>query len=229
MDDLPNIPGLASLLADPARAAMVAGELAFAANVSPQSASTHLSKLVEGGLLVCHAQGRHRYYRIASEEAAFVIESVASFANSSHRRTPRRPELARRMSDEFVRARTCYNHLAGALAVEVLSCMLGAGWLVAENRHLLLTEPGRSGLLAMGLDIHALAPRKYLARPCVDLTERRPHISGPVGAMLLDFYLREGWLLRAGKSRCVEVTAAGEIGFQGLFDRLGRQQKPSES
>ena len=203
-----------------------AGELAFAANVSPQSASMHLSKLVEGGLLVCHAQGRHRYYSIASDDAAFFIESVASFASSPDRRTPRRPALARRMSEEFLRARTCYNHLAGGLAVDVLSCMLGAGWLVLEKRELLMTKFGRSGLLAMGLDIHALAPGRYLARACVDLTERRSHISGPVGAMLLDFYLREGWLLRQGKSRCVAVTAAGEVGFQDLLDRLRRQTKP---
>src|SRR5215216_617489 len=123
MEDAPEIPRIAGLLADPARARMLwtlidgttrpAGELAFAANVSAQSASAHLAKLVEGGLLTAEAQGRHRYFRIASAEAAHLIESLASFGASIRPRVPRQAPLARAMPTQFLLARTCYDHLAG--------------------------------------------------------------------------------------------------------------------
>lgn len=130
MNDAVNIPPIANLLADPARAAMLwtlidgttrpAGELAFAANVSAQSASAHLAKLVEGGLLLSEAQGRHRYFRIASAEAAHLIESLASFGATTRPRTPRQPQLVRAMPSQFLHARTCYDHLAGEIAVQIL-------------------------------------------------------------------------------------------------------------
>src|SRR4249919_619535 len=134
MNDMTNIPRVANLLRDPARAAMLwalidgtsrpAGELAFAANVSAQSASGHLAKLVEGGLLSFEAQGRHRYFRIASAEAANLIESLASFGATLPARTPRPSSFVRAMPSQFLRARTCYDHLAGEIAVQVLQGML---------------------------------------------------------------------------------------------------------
>ena len=122
MNDAPDVPRIAALLADPARARMLwtlidgttrpAGELAYAANVSAQSASTHLAKLVEGGLLAAEVQGRHRYFRLASAEVAGVIEAMASLGASSRPRTPRAPAPAAAMPAQFLRARTCYGHLA---------------------------------------------------------------------------------------------------------------------
>src|SRR5689334_6329777 len=140
MTDALNIPRIASLLSDPARAMMVwtlidgtnrpAGELAFAANVSPQSASAHLAKLVEGGLLLSEAQGRHRYFRIANGEAANLVESLASFGASTRPRAPRHAPIVRAMPSQFLRARTCYDHLAGEIAVQIFEAMLKARWLV---------------------------------------------------------------------------------------------------
>src|SRR4051812_44592259 len=127
MDDTPDLPRIARLLADPARARIVwalidgttrpAGELAYAANISAQSASAHLTKLVKGGLLESEAQGRHRYFRIANSEVACMIESMASLSAEISPRKPPPPPLVRAMPKEFMHARTCYDHLAGEMAV----------------------------------------------------------------------------------------------------------------
>src|SRR6186713_2147737 len=132
---------IAGLFADPARARILrtlidgtlrpAGELAFAANVSAQSASAHLAKLVEGGLLELQPQGRHRYFRIAGPEVADAVESLGSLGEA---RRPRAPALPKAAPSEFLRARTCYDHLAGETAVQVCAGMLNARWLVAEGR-----------------------------------------------------------------------------------------------
>jgi len=225
MTDALNIPHIAALLADPARAAMLwtlidgttrpAGELAFAANISPQSASAHLAKLVDGGLLASEALGRHRYFRIASVEAADLIESLASFSASVRPRTPPQPALARAMPSQFLHARTCYDHLAGEIAVEVLQGMLQAGWLVARGQEFQATQLGQEKLTALGVEMTpASKGRRAFARGCVDLTQRRPHLSGTLGAALLDFYVREEWVLRTPRSRVVSITPKGRAGFK---------------
>jgi DNA-binding transcriptional ArsR family regulator len=225
MTDSINIPHIANLLADPARAAILwtlidgttrpAGELAFAANVSAQSASAHLAKLVEGRLLVSEAQGRHRYFRIASAEAAHLIESVASFGASIRPKTPRHPPLARAMPSQFLHARTCYDHLAGEMAVRVLQTMLDARWLVSQGQEFKATRLGLEKLTALGIDSsHERNGRRAFARCCVDLTQRRPHLAGVLGATLLDLYVREGWILRTARSRIVSITPKGHSAFK---------------
>ena len=189
MTDADHIPRIAGLLADPARAAIVwtlidgttrpAGELAFAANVSAQSASAHLAKLVEGGLLSSEAQGRHRYFRIASAEAAELVESLASFGAAIAPRKPPRPAIARVMPSQFLHARTCYDHLAGDIAVQVMQAMLKERWLVAAGHELKTTRLGRDKLGALGIDPEEISgERRVFARGCVDLTQRRPHLAG---------------------------------------------------
>jgi len=228
MDEALHIPRIANLLADPARVSMVwalidgttrpAGELAFAANVSPQSASAHLAKLVAGGLLLSEAQGRHRYFRLASVEAASLIESLASFGASVRPRTPRHAPLVRAMPVQFLHARTCYDHLAGETAVQVLQAMLRARWLVSAGQDYKATRLGQEKLAA--LDIDASSERKGrrpFARGCVDLTQRRPHLAGVLGAELLDFYTREGWILRTPRSRVVSITPKGNAAFKRTF------------
>lgn len=228
MTEALNIPRVANLLADPARASMLwtlidgttrpAGELAFAANVSPQSASGHLAKLVEGGLLRSKAQGRHRYFRIAGPEAAHLIESLASFGASIRPRAPRDPPLARAMPSEFLYARTCYNHLAGEMAVKVLQVMLKERWLVSAGQEYRVTRLGHEKLTALGVDVgRALKGRSSFARGCVDLTQRRPHLAGALGAALLDLYVRERWILRTPRSRVVNITPAGHEAFRRRF------------
>lgn len=228
MDDVPNIAGIATLLADPARAKILwtlidgttrpAGELAFAANVSAQSASAHLAKLVEGGLLATEAVGRHRYYRIANAEVAHMIESVASFSVAVQPRVPRSPALVKKMPSHFLHARTCYDHLAGETAVKVLDGMLKAGWLVSEGQDFIVTRVGEKKLVGLGIDLEAArAGRRVFARGCVDLTQRRYHLGGALGAALLTLYVKQGWVQRAPHSRAVSITPKGQQAFKKLY------------
>ena len=161
-----------------------AGELAYGANVSAQSASSHLAKLVEGGLITGSAQGRHRYFRISSAEVASVIEGIASLGIACPR-APRKPLPTSTTPVEFLHARTCYGHLAGMTAVKILEAMLALGWLEAEGEGFSLTVTGRTRLTALDVDI-GVAPRsrRAFARACVDLTQRRPHLSGVLGDAL---------------------------------------------
>jgi DNA-binding transcriptional ArsR family regulator len=225
MNEGRHIPRAATLLADPARASILwtlidgttrpAGELAFAANISPQSASAHLAKLVEGGLLLGESQGRHRYFRIASPEAAELIESLASFGASISPRTPRHPPIVRAMPSQFLYARTCYDHLAGDIAVQVLQTMLDERWLNGSGQELKATRLGREKLQALGLDFDAeFTGRRAFARGCVDLTQRRLHLAGSLGAALLSLYVQKKWVLRTPGSRVVHITPKGHEAFR---------------
>jgi DNA-binding transcriptional ArsR family regulator len=227
MDDGLNIARVALLLADPARAKILwtlidgttrpAGELAFSANISAQSASAHLAKLVEGGLLASHALGRHRYYRIADANVAHMIESMASFSVAVQPRVPRSPALVKKMPSHFLHARTCYDHLAGETAVKVLDGMLKAGWLVSEGPDFVVTRLGEKRLAGLGIDLEAArAGRRVFARACVDLTQRRYHLGGALGAALLTLYLKQGWIQRTQRSRVVSITPKGQQAFNKL-------------
>jgi DNA-binding transcriptional ArsR family regulator len=218
---------IAGLFADPARARILrtlidgtlrpAGELAFAANISAQSASAHLAKLVDGGLLELQAQGRHRYFRIANPEVADAVESLGSLGETLRPRAPRPPALPRAAPPQFLRARTCYDHLAGETAVQVCAAMLKAGWLLPQGRDFGLTPLGAERLGALGLDVEAAhASRRAFARACVDLTQRRPHIGGALGEALLEMYLARGWILRMRRSRAVSITPRGTEAFGRL-------------
>ncbi|MGB5079479.1 MAG: helix-turn-helix transcriptional regulator [Burkholderiales bacterium] len=228
MDDPPAIPRIAGLLADPARARILwtlidgttrpAGELAFAANVSPQSASAHLAKLVDGGLLAAEAQGRHRYFRIASAEVAGVIEAMASLVASPKPRAPRAPLPSPSVPVQFLRARSCYGHLAGETAVRILEGLLRARWLAAQGREYAPTALGEKKLSALGLDLAALrASRRVFARGCVDLTQRRAHLGGALGDALFRLYVARGWVQRQRRSRVVSVTPKGAEKFRSVF------------
>jgi len=218
---------IAGLFADPARARILrtlidgtlrpAGELAFAANISAQSASAHLAKLVEGGLLELQAQGRHRYFRIANAEVADAVESLGSLGESLAPRAPRPLALPKATPPQFVRARTCYDHLAGDTAVQICAAMLEARWLVVEGLDFRLTALGEERLAALGVDIEtARHSRRAFARACVDLTQRRPHVGGALGAALLEMYLARGWIQRMRRSRAVGITPKGAEGFGRL-------------
>lgn len=228
MNVTPDITRVAGLLSDPARARIVwtlidgttrpAGELAYAANISAQSASAHLAKLVGGELLASEVQGRHRYFRIASAEAARMIESVASFSASVQPRTPPRPSLVKAMPSQFLHARTCYDHLAGETAVDVMDAMLKARWLVADGQDYIATRSGERKLTALGIDlVLARAERRAFARSCVDLTQRRLHLAGSLGAALLDLYVARRWVQRSAGSRIVSITPKGREAFGRLF------------
>ncbi|MDQ2927736.1 MAG: helix-turn-helix domain-containing protein, partial [Pseudomonadota bacterium] len=194
----------------------------FAANVSAQSASAHLAKLVEGGLLRSESQGRHRYFRIASAEAAELIESLASFGASIPSRKPPHPAIVRAMPSQFLHARTCYDHLAGDIAVQVMQAMLKERWLTGSGHELKATRRGRKKLAALGIDTdEASGERRAFARGCVDLTQRRPHLAGTLGASLLSLYVRKKWVLRTPRSRVVQITPKGHDAFKCEFGVSG--------
>jgi DNA-binding transcriptional ArsR family regulator len=228
MNDEPDIPRIAGLLADPARATILrtlidgttrpAGELAYAANISAQSASAHLAKLVDGGLLAAEAQGRHRYFRLASAEVAEAIESLDSLSVALRPRTPRSPLPSKSVPIQFLHARTCYDHLAGEAAVQVCVAMLKARWLTTKGRDFQVTALGEKKLAALDVDLAAArGSRRVFARACVDLTQRRPHVGGALGAALLDLYVARGWILRTRRSRVVNITPKGQVAFRQTF------------
>jgi DNA-binding transcriptional ArsR family regulator len=224
---LPNsFSGTAFLIADPARAAMLtalldgralpAGELAHAAGVTAQTASTHLAKLLEGGLLLLETEGRHRYYRLAGAHVAQALEHLAAIGPAG---TARRPVLSAK-ARELGFCRCCYDHLAGQVGVAVTQAMQARGYLapVADKQYE-IPPAGHAWFASVGLDVSAIRPtRRGLARQCLDWTERTHHLAGPLGVQFLHRLGEAGWLLRARASRAVLVTPKG---WQELHARLG--------
>jgi DNA-binding transcriptional ArsR family regulator len=229
MDYEADIPRIATLLADPARARILwalidgttrpAGELAYAANVSAQSASAHLGKLVAARLLAAQALGRHRYFRIASPEVAALVEGMASLSAALAPRMPRPAPAARSAAPQFLRARTCYGHLAGELAVKLLEAMLKSRWLATEGIDYRLTGLGETSLAELGVDVAAARKaRRAFTKACVDLTQRRPHLGGALGDALLAAYVARGWIQCQRRSRIASITPKGHEGFGRIFD-----------
>ena len=228
MNDEVGMARIAHLFADTARARILkalmdgtmrpAGELAYAAAISAQSASAHLAKLVDGGLLAQEAQGRHRYFRIASSAVAEALESLHSLSEAVRPRDPRSPALPKSTPIQFLHARTCYDHLAGEMAVRMCEAMVKARWMHAEGRDFRVTRLGEKSLAVLGVDLNkSRGTRRTFARACVDLTQRRPHLGGALGAALLDLYVARGWILRSKQSRAVSITPKGNAAFQNLF------------
>lgn len=220
----PDLAAIASLVAEPARAAIVgelfdgralpAGELARAAGVSPATASAHLAKLVDGNLLDVVSQGRHRYYRIASAEVAQALETLGALA-------PRRPvkSLRNALRTERLRdARSCYDHLAGRYATALAGALVERGALERDGDGFRLGAAGREMLAELGVDVSAVVKRAdEHVRGCLDWTERRPHIGGPLGRALLTAFLERGYFARGSEARVLRVTPQG----QAALERLG--------
>lgn len=215
---------LASLLADSTRAtfclalldgrAWTSGELARLAGVVPSTASAHLTQLIDGGLLVEERQGRHRYVRLADASVAQLIEDLSGRTRPS----PPRSLRAANASAALARARTCYDHLAGHLGVQIVDAMTGRG-LLDRSAGTALTPAGLAWLTDLGIDVTALrAARRPLVRPCLDWTERRHHLAGAAGAALCDHFFDKAWIERTRTARAVRVTPAGRT---ALADTLG--------
>ena len=225
MESATHIARVAALLGDPSRAAMLwllidgrsrpAGELAFAANVSAQSASGHLSKLVEAELLQVETQGRHRYYRLASHAVALALESLAALSP----RPAVRPLPASKGPPEAMRyARTCYDHLAGELAVALLEQTERKGLLTRREKDFELTAKGEKAFRQFGLDLDGLrGAKRQFACGCLDWSERRFHLGGALGAALLAAFVERGWLLKGQKTRALQLTPQGRQGLQEVF------------
>ncbi len=223
----PGLSRIGALLADPGRAAMLwalmdgsarpAGELTLIAGLSPSSASGHLAKLTEGGLLTLEVRGRHRYYRIATPEVADSLEALANIAQAS---APQRATIrpARTVPVDLRYARTCYDHMAGELAVSVYDRLLARGWLVEDGRSVETTDRGAHALAEWGIDLarHRALKRRF-GCTCLDWSERRTHLGGALGAALLTHWCERGCIERAEKPRVLRVTPTGRRYFEALL------------
>ena len=227
----PNLAEIGKLIGDPARAAILnalmsgvalpAGELARLAGVTPQTASSHLSKLIDGGLIKLFPSGRHRYFKIASAEVAQTLESLSLIGAPMARTRTLSAHLA---NTQICQARTCYDHLAGRLGVALTAQWVEMGWLLMGEYDFTVTDRAMKWLSAQHIDATGLLKgRRPAARQCLDWSERKPHVAGVLGAVLADWLLRERWLARVPSSRAVQVTDHGQAGFLrefGLDTRL---------
>lgn len=223
----PDISRIARLIGDPARAnilsalmsgqALAAGELASLAGITPATASSHLSQLLEGGLLVSEKQGRHRYFRIANADVANLIENLVGLADrSGHTRFrpgPKDPQLRR--------ARVCYDHLAGEMGVELYDALFKAGAFAVSADGIDLSDQGRHLIAGLGINLESLSgTRRPACRTCLDWSVRRHHLAGQIGAALLQRFQEFGWMRRIQGERRLEITAMGETAWRDLMTRL---------
>jgi DNA-binding transcriptional ArsR family regulator len=226
MKEGPDISVVAALIGNPACAnmltalltgpALTATELAQEAGLSPSTVSGHLDKLEKASLVTVERQGRHRYFQLADPDVAMALEAlmpVATRAGHLRVRTgPRDPELRR--------ARSCYDHLAGDLAVKMFDRFVARRLLVRRGDELKVTQDGRDFFECAGIDVGALdCGRRPLCRPCLDWSERRSHLGGTLGAAILDHVVARRWAVRETKSRVVRFSPAGEQKMAAWFQR----------
>ena len=223
----PRFARVAAVIGDPTRALMLsrlldgryytATDLATHAGVAAPTASQHLKLLVEEGLARVRAQGRHRYYMLADANVAHALEALLRVADGAL------PESTRWQAPAMTglrHARSCYGHLAGVLGVELCRCFIEQGWVERGAHDYPLTASGRSRLQALGMVLPAEAGgnRRQLYG-CVDWSERRDHLAGPLAVALLDHFVARGWLQRSAESRALDVSASGRAALAELFGR----------
>lgn len=216
MREGPDIARVSALVADTARSAMLialmdgraltATELAEISGITKQTASSHLAKLLDGGLLVVEAQGRHRYFRLAGSHVAHLLEALMVFTSdtvSPLRTGPRDPALRK--------ARICYDHLAGEMGVRLFGQMQEDRWLQDD---LSFTDKGLGKLSQIGLDLSSLPQsNRPLCRTCLDWSQRRHHLAGRAGKAILDRLLALSWARRLPGSRIISFSPEGERRF----------------
>ncbi len=227
-----QIARIAFLIGEPARAAMLlelmdgrsltANELASAASVTPQTASRHLAQMVEGGLMCVEQRGRHRYHRLASVDVAKTLEGLMQMACASA--TPRRSVTPGPKDEAMRRARVCYDHIAGRLGLAIADHLQAEGAIEFDGEHGTVTPLAESVMTRWGLTLDhepssSSRSRPY-CRPCLDWSERKPHVAGRLGALLCSHCLDQGWLMRKAGGRALTVTVSGAV---ALRDLLGLQ------
>lgn len=224
MKEGPNIASVAALIGDPARAnmltalmsgkALTVSELAGEAGVTLQTASSHLAKLDQGGLLRPRKQGRHKYFALANDDVATVLEGLMGLAaGTGHLRTQPGPRDA-----ALRHARVCYNHLAGERGTALYDRLLAAGHLQRGVERPFLTESGTQFFRNFGIDLDGLNARKSpLCRECLDWSERRAHLAGSLGRALFSRFDALGWASSDPSTRIVTFSQKGERGFAALL------------
>ncbi|MFC4279154.1 ArsR/SmtB family transcription factor [Achromobacter aloeverae] len=210
-----QLAAVAAAIGDPARARMLcslldgcartATELAAVADIGASTASSHFSRLREQGLVEQATQGKHRYYRLANPDVAAALEALLVVAGV--RATPFKPHTP----PELCEARTCYKHMAGAVAVRLHDAFLARGYLHAGTGQYALTAAGEDYLRDLGMDVATVhTTRRSFAHPCLDWSARRPHIGGALGDALLAHFLKRKWVERQGHTRALRLTRSGE-------------------
>ncbi len=217
---------LSALICEPARAKMLwnlldgraytAGELAIAADISPTSASNHLVKLLEADLLKVESQGRHRYFSFSRPEVAYVVESLANLANQQADKIRSR-DGAVKTGVKY--CRSCYDHLAGQLGVQITDAFEYKNWIIKDGSFYLVNEAGWKHLKDLNISENDLTgKRRPVARQCLDWSERRPHLAGQLGALVLNRMLEKQWFRKVQFSRELILTDKGRLGLYDLLD-----------
>lgn len=213
---------IAALIGDPTRAtilwtlmdgkAFTATELAVAADTTPQNISMHLNKLLQADLLQVESQGRHRYYKFSRRDVAYAVEAMINII-------PPSAAINRSVDISPVKyCRTCYDHLAGKVAVDITDSMLKQQLIIYQDDFFELSPKGKKWFTAQGIDTDILRHQKRsFARPCLDWSERRHHLAGSLGASLLNLMLDGDWVRRTAHSRVIVITGKGKRKLQELF------------
>jgi DNA-binding transcriptional ArsR family regulator len=224
MKGSPNIARTAALIGDLARASMLtalmsgkaltASELAREGGITVQTASSHLRKLEEGGLLQVRKQGRHKYFALANEDVASVLEALMGITAGNDKMKSRAGP-----ADAALRhSRVCYNHLAGDTGIQLYDSLVAQGHLCAQNDELTLTPSGSSFAFDFGIDIEELkAARAVLCRECLDWSERRSHLAGSLGRAFLTRFETLRWVKRIDDSRIIKFSRNGADSFNSTF------------
>ncbi len=230
METANTISSVGSLIGDPTRAiilaslldgrAWTAGELAVTAGVTPQTISSHLSMLVESGLLHRASQGRHRYFRLANPEVANMLESLTVMA-TWHLQKTKRPTRAipNRVPTELRKARVCYDHIAGTLGVVISDALISRQLLSYGDTDYVVTDRGVEFFSDLDIDCDELQKKKRkFAHQCLDWSERRYHIAGALGAEIFSLFLRKKWLRKTDVKRAIQLTPSGSKALRSLLD-----------
>jgi len=222
---------IAALAGDPGRAGMLhalmdgraltASELARVAGIAPQTASGHLGRMTAVGLISVERQGRHRYHRLATPAVAHMLESIMQVASDLE---PPGRRLTVGPRDAALRhARTCYDHLAGRLGVAIADALVAHGHAEFADGGGIITDSGVKFLADIGVGVRALECSRFskrkrvLCRPCLDWSERRPHLAGAIGAAICSHSLARGWISRIPGTRAVTITPPGALVFREKF------------
>ncbi|ASV68102.1 ArsR/SmtB family transcription factor [Cytobacillus kochii] len=220
----PNITALTALLAEKSRATILAAlmdgkfhtasELAYMATIKPQTASFHLAKLVENNLVISEKNGRFRYFRLANEEVANTLEIFMSISPPPEVRSLKQSSQLKRLEN----ARTCYDHLAGRLSVNLTNIMQEEGYIEKSNKRFIITTKGEHFFKELGIDLIALSrKRRSFCHACLDWSERTHHLGGTLGNGLFERYIELGWLESRENSREIVITTVGKSGFKEFF------------
>lgn len=216
---------ISSLIGEPARAIMLwrlldgraytAGELATSSGISPQSASNHLNKLLSGKLVKIEKQGRYRYYKLAGDEVAYAIESMASLIPAEVRGISKQHDVVK---SGVKYARTCYDHLAGTVGVQITKSLLELKIIVDKENTYEITSTGSQWFKSIEIDTNEVKlSRRSFVRKCLDWSEREHHIAGALGASMLSVFLKKDWVRRKSHSREVVITYSGKEHFDKLL------------